>query len=258
MTSPIWDPTQYLRYAGHRLRPALDLLAQVDVAAPRRIHDVGGGTGQVTRMMANRWPTAEVVGSDESVEMLAEAQRRGSRIQWRQLDVSEWNEPHQLDIIYSNAVLHWIPDHDELILRLLASLRPGGQLAVQMPLSWYEPSHTLMRTILEEEQLGSTDLRRRYATPNVARPRHYADLLAKQAATVNLWTTRYFQELHGPDPVLEWVSGTALRPILEELEPGELAVFLERYSVGLRAEYPRRDDDGTLFPFPRLFFVATA
>ena len=258
MTSPTWDPTHYLHYAGHRLRPALDLLAQVDVAAPRRVHDVGCGTGHLTRIMADRWPDAAVIGSDESAEMLEEAQRLRSRVEWRRLDVRTWDEPADFDLIYSNAALHWIPDHDDLILRLLASLRSGGQLAVQMPLSWYEPSHELMRTILDSEQLGSEELRRRYATPNVAEPRHYADLLAAKAATVNLWTTRYFQVLHGPDPVLEWVSGTALRPILEGLAPEELALFLERYSAELRAAYPARAKHETVFPFPRLFFVATA
>lgn len=258
MTTPTWDPGQYLRYAGPRRRPALDLLSQVDVSDPREIHDLGCGTGYLARLIADRWPDAHVVASDNSPEMLAEARLMPSKIEWRQLDATQWNPETPLDVIYSNAVLHWIPNHDELISRLLASLRPGGQLAVQMPLSWYEPSHELMRAILDEEQLGTPELRARYATPNVADPGHYADFLADRAATVDLWTTRYFQVLHGPDAVLEWVSGTGLRPIMEALGAAEYAVFINRYAPALRKAYPARDDGSTLFPFPRIFFVATA
>lgn len=258
MTAPTWDPARYLRYAGPRLRPGLDLLARIDVADPREIHDLGCGTGYLARLIADRWPEAHVVGSDSSQEMLEEARRLPSRVEWRQLDATRWDPPTPLDVIYSNAVLHWIPEHDALLVRLLASLRPGGQLAVQMPLSWYEPSHELMRTILEDEQLGTPELRSRYAKPNVAAPDHYADLLARNAAVVDLWTTRYYQVLRGPDPVLEWVSGTGLRPILQELVADEQSLFLDRYRQALRGAYPVRNDGATSYPFPRLFIVATA
>ncbi len=259
MTSPSWDPAQYLRFAGQRLRPGLDLLGRIDVEAPEQVHDLGCGTGQLTRLMAHRWPGAHVVGSDSSREMLDEARLGDTQreVEWRQFDAADWAEPARLDVIYSNAVLHWVPGHDALIERLLGSLRPGGQLAVQMPLSWYEPSHELMRTTLAETGSGSDELRSRLAEPNVAQPEHYADLLAASAATVDLWTTRYFQVLHGPDAVLAWVSGTALRPILDELGPEARTEFVDRYSRALRTAYPTRKDGSTLFPFPRLFFVAS-
>ncbi len=245
-----------MRHAGRRIQPALDLLARIDVAAPELVHDLGCGTGNVTRIMRARWPQAHIIASDSSEEMLDAAFAEDAGIEWRLADTRSWDEPAVYDVIYSNAVLQWIPDHDEVIVRLLESLRPGGVLAVQMPLSWYEPSHELMRTVLDDADLGSAELRRAHATPNVARPEHYFELLARHAATREVWTTRYFQALGGPDPVLDWVSGTGLRPILDQLPEGELAIFLPRYAAALRTAYPPRNDGTTLFPFPRLFFVA--
>ncbi len=257
MTAPVWDPSRYLHYAEHRRRAALDLLARIDVTRPAAVHDLGCGPGNVTRMLRHRWPDAHIVASDNSPAMLQRAASTDLDVEWRRLDAAAWDEPARYDVIYSNAVLHWIPSHDDLIVRLLASLRPGGALAVQMPLSWYEPSHELIRTVLQERQLGSTARRSWYATPNVASPEHYANLLDGHAAALDLWTTRYFQVLRGPDPVLEWVSGTALRPLLDDLPPAQLADFLEDYSARLHTAYPPRRDGTTLFPFPRLFFVAT-
>jgi trans-aconitate 2-methyltransferase len=136
-----WDPRRYLGFGEQRLRPALDLLARVDVAEPEVVHDVGCGTGALARAMAARWPQAAVIGSDESPAMLDEARRTPSPVTWRHLDVREWDPAERVDVVTANAVLHWVPDHDDLILRLFSSVRPGGALAFQMPRSWSEPSH---------------------------------------------------------------------------------------------------------------------
>lgn len=257
MTSPTWDPGRYLRHCEHRVRPAVDLLAQIDVSTPGLVHDLGCGTGNVTRIMRARWPQAHIIASDSSAEMLDAASAQDTGIEWRLADARSWDEPAVYDVIYSNAVLHWIPDHDDVIVRLLGSLRPGGVLAVQMPLSWYEPSHELIRTIVDDAGLGSPQLRRTLAAPNVAPPEHYVELLGRHARTHDVWTTRYYQALRGSDPMLDWVSGTGLRPILDQLSADELAIFLPRYAAALRTAYPQRSDGTTLFPFPRLFFVAS-
>jgi trans-aconitate 2-methyltransferase len=255
-----WDPKQYSLFDRHRSRAAVDLLSQVNHPDPRLIYDVGTGRGQIARMMADRWPDAEVVGTDTSTDMLEEAAATPSRVSWVEQDVRRWDPPHPPDIIFSNAVLHWIPDHDDLIVRLAESLRPGGLLAVQMPLSWSEPSHRLMREVLADGNggaaFGSEGLRTRLGRRPVAEPSHYHALLRPVCAEVNVWKTVFYQELHGPDAVLEWVRGTALRPVLEDLGDDERGSFLDAYRSRLRRAYPPQADGSTMFPFPRVFFVA--
>ncbi len=256
-----WDPHQYHRFADHRLRPALELLDRIDHPQPRLVHDIGCGAGEAARLMSKRWPSATVIGSDLSAEMLERAASVPSTVQWRQLDVREWDPPDQLDVIYGNAVLQWVEGHDELLPRMVGSLAEGGVLALQMPLSWGEPSHRLMREVLAsggagDGPLGPTALRERYRRQPVQEAAWYYDLLTPLTSRLDIWETRYHQVLSGPDPVLEWVRGTALRPILEQLSRPELDRFLKVYTSALRRDYPPRPGGETLFPFPRLFLVA--
>jgi len=257
-----WDPDQYHRFTGHRLRPAEELLARVDHPEPRLIHDVGCGTGEMARRMAQRWPEARVIGSDLSPEMLEQAAAVPSTVQWRRLDVRDWDPPEPPDIVYANAVLHWVDGHDELFPRLVDSLADGGMLAVQMPLSWGEPSHRLMRETLaaggeEGQPLGPETLRERLGRRPVQEAAWYHDLLAPLLRRLDIWETRYLQVLKGADAVLEWVSGTALLPVREHLEETEMERFLAAYRLALARAYPPRPGGVTLFPFPRLFLVAT-
>jgi len=257
-----WDPGQYRRFAGPRLRPALDLMDRVAVNAPQRIVDLGCGTGEVTRILAERWSAAEVTGIDASPEMLAAARATPGRILWRRGDAATWSAETPVDLIYCNAVLHWLPDHHRLLPGLLASLAPEGVLAIQMPLSWNLPSHRLMREVLATGgpdgcPLGSEELRAGLAWPPVARPDEYYSLLAPRSRTVDIWRTEYLQVLAGEDPVLEWVKGAGLRPVLHSLDPESRGDFLAAYRARLAEAYPRRPDGTTLYPFTRLFIVAT-
>jgi trans-aconitate 2-methyltransferase len=257
-----WEPAQYLKFADHRLRPALELLARVDLAEPRVIYDLGCGTGQVTRLLAARWPAAAVYGLDNSAEMLAQAATEPSRVRWIEADLREWHPEAAPDLIYANATLHWVDGHDELFPRLVGLLRPGGCLAVQMPQSWPAPSHRLMRDTLANggphgEPLGPESLRQAVARNWVADAATYYDLLAGRARDLDIWETEYLQVLAGDDPVLEWVKGTGLRPILHGLDDDTRAFFLAEYARRLRAAYPARADGRTLYPFRRLFVVAT-
>jgi trans-aconitate 2-methyltransferase len=252
-----WEPDVYLKFSDHRLRPALELLGRVPLASPSVIYDLGCGTGNVTRLLAERWPAATVYGLDNSREMLAKAAEEPSPIQWIEADVSQWRPEEPVDLIYSNATLHWVEGHSALFPRLIGFLRPGGCLAVQMPLSWDLPSHRLMRETLADEGLGSEDLRRAVARDWVEEAAVYYDLLASLTRGLDIWETVYLQVLEGEDPVLEWVKGTGLRPILNGLEGGERELFLTEYKRRLREAYPVRGDGRTLYPFRRLFLVAT-
>ena len=255
-----WDPRQYHRFTDHRLRPALDLLARIPIADASLVCDLGCGTGNVTRIIAERFAAARVIGVDISSEMLAKAAETPTRIEWLEADIADWVPEQAPELIYSNATLHWADDHPTLFPRLLSFLAPGGCLAVQMPLSFSMPSHVLMRETLANggvngSRLGDEALAAAVARKWVLDAEEYYDLLAPQAASLDIWETEYLQRLEGDDPVLEWVKATGLRPILNGLGDAECQRFIEVYRERLRQRYPRRADDHTLYPFRRLFMV---
>ena len=257
-----WDPGQYHRFTDHRLRPALELLDRVPITGASIVYDLGCGSGNVTRVIAERFAGARVAGVEISSEMLAKAAEPPNRIEWIQADIAGWEPERAPELIYSNAALHWIDDHAALFPRLFGFVAPGGCLAVQMPLSFSMPSHVLMRETLANggvngSRLGDEALAAAVVRKWVLDAGEYYDLLAPEAASVDIWETEYIQRLEGDDPVLEWVKATGLRPILNGLDGDDCARFVEVYRERLRRKYPRRADGHTLYPFRRLFMVAT-
>lgn len=251
-----WDPAQYLKFADHRLRPAIDLLNRIDAEAPAEVFDLGAGTGNVTRLLKRRWPNAHVTGVDGSAEMLSRAAEIPD-ISWQHSDLADWRAPRPADVIYSNAALHWLGDHHALFPALLRSLAPGGVLAVQMPRNFLAPSHALVADAARQGPWRTT-LETLLRPVPVEEPSFYYDVLAPHAGSVDLWETEYLHVLEGPDPVKEWMKGSWLSPLLAALPEPERSDF-EAHYAGLVAEaYPRRTDGRTLLPFRRLFIVATA
>jgi trans-aconitate 2-methyltransferase len=256
-----WNPVQYQKFSDHRLRPGLELLDRIPLHSPAVIYDLGCGAGELTRIISQRWPAATVYGIDNSKEMLEQAAKEPSSIKWQEADVSVWSPAEPPDLIYSNATLHWVDNHADLFPRLMRLIKPGGALAVQMPLSWDLPSHRLMRETLANggpnaAQLGSAQLRNAVARKWVDEAEAYYQMLAAGSSSLDIWQTEYLQILTGSDPVLEWVKGTGLRPVLNGLEEPERAIFLQEYTRRLRETYPVGNDGRTLYPFRRLFIVA--
>jgi trans-aconitate 2-methyltransferase len=251
-----WSPEGYLAFGDERTRPAVDLLARVPLSAPARVADLGCGPGNSTRLLCERWPEADVVGIDGSAAMLAKAEGSGLRARWLVSDVAAWTPDAPFDLLFSNAALHWLPDHASLLPRLLSHLRPGGVLAVQMPRNFAAPSHTLLREVASAGPWAAS-LAPHLDREPVAAPEWYHDLLAPLATALDIWQTEYLHMLDGDEPVLNWVRSTALRPVIAALTPEEQAVFEAEYARCLRISYPKRPDGRTLFPFRRLFIVAT-
>jgi trans-aconitate 2-methyltransferase len=249
-----WNPQQYLKFSQPRLRPAMDLLARIPSAEPALVYDLGCGAGNVTAVLAERWPDARIIGVDSSATMLAQAARSLPRMQWVHQPLAGWQAERAADVIYSNAALHWLPDHRKLFPALVAMLAPGGVLAVQMPRNFSAPSHTLIEATARAGPWCSK-LEPLLAPAPVAAPQFYYALLAPLAASLDIWESEYLQLLSGEDPVKEWTKGTWLMQFLERLDATERVQFEADYALRLRAAYPRLADGTTLFPFRRLFIV---
>jgi trans-aconitate 2-methyltransferase len=250
-----WNPERYLAFADHRTRPAIDLLARVPLQQAARIADLGCGPGNSTRLLVERWPAAEVLGIDSSSDMLASARRSGVGATWIRADIANWAPHGTVDLIYSNAALHWVAGHSSLLPRLLGSVRSGGVLAIQMPRNFDAPSHALLRTAAASGPWADR-LAEVLDWRPVAAPEWYYDLLAPQTAILDIWEAVYLHVLEGDDPVLRWTRSTALRRIVQALDGAEFSAFETAYAARLREAYPRRADGRTLFPFRRLFIVA--
>ncbi|MEU1017561.1 trans-aconitate 2-methyltransferase [Streptomyces sp. NPDC005898] len=264
-----WDPRQYLRHGDHRARPFLDLLERVPElpaagGRPPRVADLGCGPGTLTRLLARRWPDAHLTGLDNSPQMLAEAERfagptdGGGRLDFAAADAARWAPaPGTYDLILSNATLQWVPGHPDSFPAWIAALTPGGTFAFQVPGNFDAPSHVLMRELAESgswrKRLGG---RLRHADA-VLTPAAYLERLTGLGCEVDAWETTYLHVLKGPDPVLDWVKGTGLVPVLTALGDDAEAreAFLAEYGALLREAYPA-GDHGTVFPFRRVFAVA--
>ncbi len=250
-----WDPTQYLRFAGERLRPALDLLAQVHLEAPVRVVDLGCGPGNVTGILQQRFPDADIVGVDGSVPMLEKARAAVPECRFEQADFFHWQPEAPVDLIYSNAALQWVDQHPTLFSRLLSLLAPGGVLAVQMPDMFDTPLRQIPYE-LAATATWSPYLRGVTSASGILSPQEYWDLLRPQVALLDIWRTTYMHALSGENAVMEWASGSSLRAFLDRLPDERKPAFRQAYSDAARPHYPRRPDGTTLLPFHRLFIVA--
>lgn len=253
MAAHRWDPERYLTYADERGRPFVELLARVDAASPRHVVDLGCGPGTLTALLAERWPDAEVIGLDSSVEMIERARGSESRVRFEVADLGQWRARRPVDVLVSNATLQWVPDHVDLLPGLVSQVAPGGWFAFQVPNNFAEPSHTLLHRLASDPRFaGHTE---GVARPAAHGPEVYLDVLQELGCTVDAWETTYLHVLPGEDPVFTWVSGTGARPVLQALPDGLRAQFESEYKQLLRDAYPSRGH-GTVLPFRRVFVVA--
>jgi trans-aconitate 2-methyltransferase len=250
-----WSAKQYSSFEQERTRPVRDLVAAIPTAEVRVAVDLGCGPGNSTEVLAARYPSAEVSGMDSSPDMVEAARQRLPSLRIDLADIATWRPDRRFDVILANASLQWLPDHASLYRHLADQLSPGGSLAVQTPDNLEEPAHRLAREVAAEGPWSADIGAVRHP------PRHdagfYHELLRPVCKSVDIWRTTYFHPLAGgPEAVVEWFKGSALRPYLQPLGEAAKAGFLARYLEAITKAYPATSDGTVLLPFPRLFVVA--
>ncbi|MDF2618082.1 MAG: Trans-aconitate 2-methyltransferase [Xanthobacteraceae bacterium] len=251
-----WSAAQYLKFEDQRTRPSVDLLARVPLDDPRACMDIGCGPGNSTELIARRYPGAEVEGMDLSPNMLAKARERLPGLTFEQADIASWQPRRAYDLMFANAVLQWLPDHEQLFTRLAGLLPAGGVLAVQVPDNYDEPSHTSMREVASVGPWAEKLARADEAKADIGSFDDYYRWLRAAGCEVDIWRTTYVHEMEGAGAIVEWFKSTGLRPYMDPLSTEERAEFLVRYEELIAARYRRHEDGTLLLRFPRLFIVA--
>jgi trans-aconitate 2-methyltransferase len=244
-----------LRFADARTLPAVDLLSRIELGAPATVVDLGCGPGNSTGLLKRRWPGASVVGLDSSANLLDAARRDYPDIAFVTGDIATWTADEHCNVVFANASLQWVGDHERLMPRLFDQVAPGGVFAVQMPRNHDFATHQLMRQVAAEGEWRDRLADAREPSP-VKPPEFYYDLLSPRSANFTIWETNYIQIMDGVDAIIAWLHGTGLRPFLARLSETEQPVFLERYAALLKGAFPAQADGKILLPYPRLFFIA--
>ena len=252
-----WDPALYRRFEDERTRPAADLLGRVPPTPARSVYDLGCGPGNSTALLVSRFGHDAVVGLDTSEAMLTSARLRLPSTPFLLADATTWRPAEAADLIFTNAVLQWVPDHRKLLPRLFGLLAPGGVLAIQMPDNLDEPSHRAMRDVAADGPwsplVGNAGASR---ADRMLTALDYYDLLAGLGAELDIWRTTYHHPMDSPGAIVCWVRSTGLRPFLDPLPPDQQVGFLAAYEAQIDRLYPIRSDGKRLLAFPRLFIVA--
>lgn len=249
---PTWNADQYLKFADERIRPCKDLASRAGITSPKRIVDLGCGPGNSAAVLAERWPGADIMGVDSSSVMIDVARREQPGRRWISADIREWaaTEQAQFDLVFSNAALQWVPDHASIYPQLMKRVAPGGAMAVQIPADFNAIPHQLMR------ELAPAGVKAKEWYSHAAS--FYYDVLAPHAATLDIWETEYQHVLPDAAAIVEWYKGSGLRPFLEAMSSqSECEQFLGSYENKIRAVYVPRPDGKVLFPFRRLFVIAS-
>ena len=251
-----WNPDLYLKYQDERTQPSYDLVARINLAYPTLIIDIGCGPGNSTRVLRERWPQARITGLDSSPEMIAKAKTAFPQGDWALADAAAWETDQRYDLVFSNATLQWIPNHEALVGKLFSLVRGGGALAVQVPANNNSPLYHAVhevaaRAAWRQATAGCAELMTYHDAG------YYYDLLSARAGRIDLWQTTYYHVMADHQGLIDWYAGTGLRPYLERLaSEADRQAFQQQVLAACREQYPLQRDGRILFPFRRLFFVA--
>jgi trans-aconitate 2-methyltransferase len=253
---PAWDASLYLQFRDERTQPSIDLASRITLPSPRRIIDLGCGPGNSTEILRRRWPEADIVGLDNSPEMITAATKAYPGGRWVLGDIATWEAASPLDLVFSNAALQWVKNHARVFPQLLRQVAEGGALAVQIPAHIASPVHQLMLQIADEERWWDK-MEKAKSALTMERPSFYYDALKPYASRIELWETEYNHVMENSKAIVEWIRGTGLRPFLEAVaSEDDQNLFLEKLRSGVAQAYKPQYDGRVLFPFRRLFVIA--
>ena len=252
---PDWNPEQYEKFIKDRTQPAIDLANRLEVRDAKCILDLGCGTGNSTRILQDRFPDARVIGADNSDEMLAKAKKTHPDIEFMNLDVggdlSEFGE--RFDVVFSNACIQWIPNHEILLPKLMSLLRNGGVLAIQIPIQSEHPVHIIMNELVTTAKWKDKLSQRNYNNLSTS---EYYDVLSGISDDFEMWETIYCHRMPSYESIIEWYKGTGLRPYLEHLSETDAEDFVSDVYRELKNRYKMQSNGEIMFRFSRLFFIA--
>ena len=250
-----WNPEQYEKFIKDRTRPAIDLANRLEVREAKRILDLGCGTGNSTRILKNWFTDAMVIGADNSGEMLAKAKITHPDIEFMSLDAGgDLSEVRgNFDIVFSNACIQWIPNHEILLPKLLLLLRRGGVLAVQIPIQSEHPVHIIMNELVTTAKWKDKLSQRNYNNLSTS---EYYDVLSGISDDFEMWETIYCHRMPSYESIIEWYKGTGLRPYLEQLSKTDAEDFVRDVYRELKNRYRIQSNGEIMFRFPRMFFIA--
>ena len=251
-----WSARQYLKFEDERTRPPRDLLAQVPLDRPRLVVDLGCGPGNSTELLVERFPQSEIIGLDSSPDMLRKARERLPQCDFVEADIATWQPKSGTDLIFSNAVLQWLPDHRPVMRRLLEALQPGGVLAVQMPDNTREPALRFQREVGENGPWRDHPEIKAAPRQDLPPPETYYDLLKPVCSRIDIWHSVYNHVMASPQAITEWFKGSSLQPFLSPLDAAAREKFLAAYTEKIVGAYKPRFDGKVLLRFPRLFIIA--
>lgn len=246
-----WDSNQYLKFEDQRNQPAIDLLNRLAGFQPEAIADLGCGPGNSTMLLKKTFPRAEILGIDSSEDMISKAQREHGEVNFIKNDIRELQG--QYDLLFSNACLQWVPDHQTLFPFLLTHLKPGGIFAAQFPMNDSEPLYQLIYELAGEERWGLKGVTLDYNGSLM--PHEYFDLLSPLCKSVQIWETKYYHNLNNHQALIEWVKGTRIRPYLAHLSPLDGDAFEQELLKRVQMKYPIMDNGEVILHFNRFFIL---
>ena len=251
-----WDSSQYLKFKSERTQPAIDLVNRITVKNPNNIIDIGCGPGNSSFELKKSFPSARVLGIDNSENMIKAANDRYGDIEFKLCDASTelCKIGEKFDVVFSNACIQWVPDHKPLLENMMSLLNNGGMLAVQMPMNYEEPIHKIMSAVaVSEKWKDKLGFQRHFYTLS---PEEYFDILSEISSGFSIWQTTYFHIMESHDDIIQWYRGTGMRPYLSRLSETDGAEFENDVKRELVKAYPKQKNGKIIFRFPRLFFTA--
>lgn len=257
----VWNVDIYSKFLDLRTRPARDLLAVIPATfQPNVVYDLGCGPGNSTVLLKHRWPDAKVVGVDSSPEMLKKAESAYPDIEFETGDIDHFSPPEKVDCLFANASLHWCESHETLLPKLANTLNAGGLIAIQMPNNFHSPSHQVSVQVLQSrpewQPLLTTLIYGAMTKPRYSLPAYYDLLTTSGLHSIQCWETEYYQTMQNYRGIFDWVSGTALRPVLAEMDDESHQQFADAYVAAISNAYPIQKDGSVLLPFRRVFMAA--